>query len=450
MKISKLNLEGSFQFLKKNLNQQFIKNVITVGFVSLLIKALGFYKELVIAQEFGLSELLDTFLIAILIPGFISTVFLSSYKNVFIPNYISELKQKGDISSFQTTSFLVTLSIGLFFILITYLFSDVYLETFFAGHTNSYYDLIKLQLHYILPCLIFWAVSSLLTGLLNIDNEYFFASFGSLFMTISIIVCLLFFKEALKEKVLAVGMLIGSFLDFLFLLGISIKRKIIHIGTPDFKSKNIRILIKQVPAKISSSLINGLNPIVDQYFSAQLVVGSIAALSYGLKIPAFIIGLIGIALGNVLLPYFSSQAVENYQKTYKLLQKMLLYNFIGCTLLALGLILFSEPIVSLVYERNAFKPDDTQIVYRVQQMYLLQIPFYVMGMIMNRYLTAINKNNFLVVTSTISLLLNIILNYILIRAMGLYGLALGTSIVSLTNTVVIYFYINRINKLQHV
>lgn len=450
MKLTKKSIKSNLHFLKGKLNHQFIKNVITVGLVSLLIKALGFYKELVIAQNFGLSEILDTFLIAILIPGFISTVFLSSYRNVFIPNYISELKQKGNIKSFQATSFLVTISLGLFFILVSYLFSDVYLEIFFAGHTESYYNLIKLQLHYILPCLIFWAISSLLTGLLNIDNEYFFASFGSLFMTLSIIICLIFFKEVLKEKVLAVGMLIGSFLDLLFLIGVSLKRKIIHIGRPDFKSDNIRILIKQVPAKISSSLINGLNPIVDQYFSAQLIVGSIAALNYGLKIPAFIIGLIGIALGNVLLPYFSSQAVENHQKTYKLLQKMLLYNFIGCTILALGLILFSEPIVSLVYERNAFKPEDTQIVYRVQQMYLLQIPFYVLGMIMNRYLTAINKNNFLVITSTVSLLLNIILNFILVKAMGLYGLALGTSIVSFMNTVIIYIYIKRLNSLQNV
>ncbi|MEQ8217990.1 MAG: lipid II flippase MurJ [Arenibacter sp.] len=450
MKILKKLSLIDINLLKKKLNHQFIKNVITVGLVSLTIKALGFYKELIIAQKFGLSEILDTFFIAILIPGFISTVFLSSYRNVFIPNYIAELKQKGNIRSFQTTSFLVTISIGLFFILITYLFSDVYLETFFAGHTESYYYLIKLQLHFILPCLFFWAISSLLTGLLNIDNDYFFASFGTLFMTLSIIVCLIFFKDILKERVLAVGMLVGSFLDFLFLLSISFKRKIIRIGKPDFKNDNIRILIKQVPAKISSSLINGLNPIVDQYFSAQLIVGSIAALNYGLKIPAFIIGLIGIALGNVLLPYFSSQSVMNYNKTFQLLRKMLRFNLIGCSIIAIGLIIFSEPIVSLVYERNAFKPEDTQIVYRVQQMYLLQIPFYVMGMIMNKYLTAINKNNFLVVTSTVSLILNIILNFILIKAMGLYGLALGTSIVSLINTVIIYLYINRINKLQHV
>jgi len=269
-------------------------------------------------------------------------------------------------------------------------------------------------------------------------------------MTLSIIVCLLFFKDILKERVLAIGMLIGSFLDFLFLLGISLKRKILQLGKPDFNNRNIRILLKQMPSKVSSALLNGLNPIVDQYFSAQLIVGSIAALNYGIKIPAFVIGLIGIALGNVLLPYFSNLVVENPNKTFQLLRKMLLYNLIGCTILSLGLLILSEPIVSLIYERNAFKPQDTQIVYRVQQMYILQIPFYVMGMIMNRYLTAINRNIFLVVSSTISLLLNIVLNYILIKSMGLYGLALSTSIVSLINTIIIYFYIRSINKTANV
>ena len=122
----------------------------------------------------------------------------------------------------------------------------------------------------------------------------------------------------------------------------------------------------------------------------------------------------------------------------------------ACGILAIALILLSQPIVSIIFERNAFTPENTEIVYRVQQMYILQIPFYVMGMVMNRYLTAINKNNFLVVTSTISLILNIVLNYFLIRTIGLYGLALATSLVSLVNTMIIYLYIKKINRLLYV
>lgn len=210
------------------------------------------------------------------------------------------------------------------------------------------------------------------------------------------------------------------------------------------------MVFKQIPAKISSALINGLNPVVDQYFSAQLIVGSLAALNFGYKIPAFAIGIIGIALGNVLLPYFSNLAAENKAKTLEMLKKLLRFSFVISAVISAIIIILSQPIVSIIFERNAFTPDDTLIVYKVQQMYLLQVPFYITGMVMNRYLTAINKNNFLVISSLVSLILNTTLNIILIDMFGIYGLALATSMVSMINCLLIYLYINHINKKQYV
>ena len=432
--------------LKNKLAQPVVRNILTVGVITLLIKGLGFYKELIIAENFGLSELLDTFLIAMLIPGFISTVFLGSYSNVFIPNYIKELKQDGNIKSFQTTSLLITLGIAIVFIIIAYLFTDVYLQTVFEGHTEQYYNLIKTQLYYLLPCIVLWSLSSLMIGVLNVNNEFFYSSLGGIFMSLGIICSLVFFRDVLQEKVLAVGVLGGSVAGICYTLIIALNKKVIHLGRPDFLNENIIILIKQIPAKVSSALINAVNPIVDQFFSAQLVIGSIAALNYGLKIPMFVIGLIGIALGNVLLPYFSNFAADDFRNALLKLRKVLKYNLIICIIIAAVLFLSSEFLVALIYERKAFTAKDTQIVFRVQEMYILMIPFYVSGLIMNRFLTAINKNNFLVVTSTVSLLLNIILNYILIEKMGVLGLALATSLVSMTNTIIIYSYIVRLKK----
>src|SRR5690554_7122469 len=80
-----------------------------------MVKGFGFYKEIVIASNFGLSELLDTFLIAALVPGFIYQVFLGAFKSVFIPNYIMEQKTDRSISSFQATSFIITISTTAFF-----------------------------------------------------------------------------------------------------------------------------------------------------------------------------------------------------------------------------------------------------------------------------------------------------------------------------------------------
>ena len=423
-----------------------ITNVIIVGITTLIVSGLGFFKEIVVANTFGLSELLDTFYIAILVPSFISGVFLGSFNSVFIPNYVSELKTGKSIGAFQSTSFLMTILVSLLFLIIAFLFTDVYLETFFKGHTQQYYDLIKVQFYYVAPCILFWGFSSLINGILTIDDEFTFSSLNTVFTPISIIICLVFFKEQLGTIVLAFGTLIGSFLSFLFILTVAIKRNIIHLHRPDFKSVNIKILFKQLPAKLSSSLLSGINPLVDQYFSAQLIIGSIAALNYGIKIPAFGISIIGAALGNVLLPYFSKNAIDNRQETFKKLTKILKYLIIVSSIVVIISIFLSAPIISILFERNAFTSSDTLIVSKIQQMYLLQIPSYVTGLVMVKFLTSINKNNFMVIASVVNLLLNVVLNYMLIKSMGVYGLALATSLVSIINSIILYVYIIKLNK----
>ncbi|MFT7051066.1 MAG: putative peptidoglycan lipid II flippase [Psychroserpens sp.] len=420
--------------------------MITVGFASLLVSFFGFFKEILIADSFGLSELLDTFYVAMLLPGFVSGVFLRSFNSVFIPNYVSELKTGKNIGAFQSTSILITVGVALLFLIFAILFTDVYLEVFFENHTQSYYDLVKLQFYFVAPCIIFWGFSSLISGLLTIDNEFRLSSISSIFIALSIIVCLVFFKEQLGNLVLALGTLIGSILSFVFLAITAFKRGILFMNMPDFKSANIIILFRQLPAKVSSSLLSGINPIIDQYFSAQLIVGSIAALNYGIKIPAFAISIVGLSVGNVLLPYFSKKAVDNKELLFKEIKKILKYLIVVGLVIMVILVVVSQPIIWLIFERNAFTGDDTVIVSKIQQMYLLQIPSYIVGLIMVKFLTAINKNNFMVLASVMNLLLNITFNFILIDLMGVYGLALATSIVSIVNSLILYLYINKLNK----
>lgn len=441
---SKFDLKS---FLYSLLKSATISNVITVGLTTLIVSGLSFFKEMVVANSFGLSELLDTFYIAILVPSFISGVFLGSFKSVFIPNYVGELKTGNNAGAFQSTSFIITICVSIVFLVFAILFTDTYLELFFKGHTIEYYNLVKIQFYYVAPCILFWGMSSLLSSLLTIDDEFKYSSIAGIFTPIAIIISLIFFKEQLGVVVLAFGTLIGSVISFLFLYFIAYRRGIIHLNKPEFLSVNTKVLFRQLPAKLSSGLLSGVNPLIDQYFSAQLIVGSIAALNYGLKIPSFAIAIVGIALGNVLLPYFSKNAVDNRAEAFIKLKNILKYLIIGSFSAVIILVLLSTPIIWLVFERNAFSSSDTIIVSKIQQMYILQIPSYVTGLVMVMFLTSINKNNFMVLTSLISLIMNIVLNYILIDLMGVYGLALATSIVSLINSIILYVYIKRINSI---
>jgi putative peptidoglycan lipid II flippase len=423
--------------LKKN---RVLNNVLLVGSITLFIKFIGFYKETIVAANFGLSLVLDTFFIAYLIPGFIQSVFLNSFKSVFIPNYVAELKTGNNMASFQATGFLITALISIFFILIAILFTDTYLRLFFDGHDETYYQLVKSQFYYVLPCIFFWGFSSLLSGLLNINEEFRYSSFYSIFIPLTIIICLVFFKENLGNMVLAIGSLIGSITAFLYLLYICIKKKILKLSLPKLNNVNTQIMFRQVPIKMTSSVFSSLHSIIDQYFAAQLFIGSIAALNYASKIPAFTISLIVIAMSSVLLPHFSKLVMNNKPKAFQELFKMLKILFILSAVVAIVGILTSDFFIALFFERKEFTTKDTELVANLQKIILIYIPFKISGELLVNFLTSINKNIYMAIVSFISVILNVILNFVLINIYGVFGIAIATTTVVIIRNSILFLF----------
>lgn len=428
------------QEIKKVSKSNVIKNIAIVVIITLIIKTLGFYKESVVAANYGLSELLDTYYIAFLLPGFIYNVFIEAFKSVFIPNYIAELKAGNNIASFQATGFIITAVISIFFMIICFLFTDIYLDSLFPGHTTAYYNLVKSQFYYILPCIIFWGLSSLLSGLLNINDEFKLSTFDGIFLPLTILGCLFFFKDTFGEKVLAIATLIGSIFGFCYLLVVCIKKNILLVSKPSFKNTNARLMFSQIPAKVTSGFLSGLHGVVDQYFAAQLILGSITALNYGLKIPAFAIGITVIAMSNVLLPYFSKLVLTEERKAFEQLFKLLKTIFITMAIIAVLGILTSDFFVSLFFERKEFTSEDTEIVSNIQKIILIYIPFKISGMLLVNFLTSINKNNYMAYVSLISIIINIVLNFILIKFYGVYGIAIATTTVVIIRNVILFLF----------
>jgi len=427
--------------LKKLSGNLVFQNLILVSGITLLIKGLGFYKETVVASNFGLSELLDTFYIAILVPTFISNVFLGAYRSVFIPNYIAELKIKGNKASFQASSFLITLLVSIFFVIIAYLFTDVYLENLFPNHTQAYYSLVKEQFYVLLPCVFFWGLASLINGLLNVANEYRLSTIGGVITPLAMLVCLFWFKDELGSQVLAVGTLAGSVFGFLYLLIVAINKKILFLNFPDFGNKNIKTLFLQLPAKISSGVLTAMNSVVDQFFAGQLVVGSIAAINYGIKIPMFMASIIMIAVSNVMLPHFAKTILENRKKAYRTLFTSLKVVIVGGSIVSIVGIIVSHDLVALLFERNEFSSKDTEIVSYIQQIFLIYVPFNIAGMIMGNFLTSTNKNAVMAYLAFAGVVLNILLDYIFIQYYGILGIAICTTVVIVLKNTALGYYI---------
>lgn len=412
----------------------------------MLVKGLGFYKESVVAANFGLSEVLDTFFIAFLVPGFILNVFIGAFKSVFIPNYIAELQTGNEVSSFQATGFFITFLISGLFTLIAFLFTDVYLENFFPGHTGEYYELIKSHFQFLMPCIIFWGLSSILSGLLNIADEFRLSTFSSIFVPLAIIVCVFLFRDVFGDMVLAVGTLIGSIASFIYLLGVCLWKKTIHLSMPKFGNTNARVMFAQVPAKVSSGFLTGMNGVVDQFFAAQLAAGSIAAINYGNKMPAFLNGILVVAITNVMLPHFSKMFLENKKRTFQQMFKIIKIVFLVGGICAIIGFFLSDFLVALFFQRNEFTAEDTDLVADIQQIFLIYIPFSIAALVVVNFLTSINKNTVMAYVSLGALVLNIVLDYILIQYYGILGIALCTTIVIIGKDTVLLYYTYKLSK----
>jgi putative peptidoglycan lipid II flippase len=431
--------------LNKAVSNPLIKNMLIVGAVTLLIKAIAFYKETIIAGSFGLGEVIDTFLVAILVPTFIQSVFINSLKNIFIPNYITELKNNGDKGSFQAIIVIITVGISLVSCLIAFFAIDVFLNLIYSDFPESYYPLIKDQLYFVLPCLFFWGISSVLGGLLEVSNRFLVSTLAELFPLLTMIFFLIFLKDTFGHMVLAYGTFAGSILGFIYLLFFSIKYNDFVISKP-VMNDNARLMVRQLPPKISSSFLSAMNNYIDQFFVGQLVIGSMAALSYGNRLPAFGVTIIIMAIGSVILPHFSRLVNEDLKSAYHQLFKALkLVLGIGTIIIILG-ILMSDWIVELWLERGEFTHDDTLKVSAIQQILLISVPFNLCTLIMVKFLTSINKNNFMAWISLANLVINIVLNIILVKYYEVYGLVLSTTLVLILGSLFYFSYTYKLYK----
>jgi putative peptidoglycan lipid II flippase len=99
--------------------------------------------------------------------------------------------------------------------------------------------------------------------------------------------------------------------------------------------------------------------------------------------------------------------------------------------------------VRLVFQRGAFQAEDTLLVARIQQMYLLQVPFFVLGILGVRMLVALSKNHLLTIMAVVNLIVNVVGNLVFMRWFGVSGIALSTSVVYMVSMSMILILVAR-------
>ena len=409
-----------------------------IGALGTLATVAAFLKELVVARQFGRGDEIDAFLIAFLLPAFAINVVGSSLSASLVPAVVQVSTRQGAQAGARLFSSAVVSGAAML-VAVSVLLAAAFplLLPAFASNFAPGKRALTLALFYaLLPVVTINGIATIWSGMLNAGHRFAAAAAAPLLVPVVTVLFLLLFARAWGVYALVAGTVTGM-LAQCGLLAMALRRRGLPI-VPRWHGldANLRQVIGQYLPMVAGAALMSSTALVDLAMAAMLDRGSVAALGYGGKLAAAAVGIGSQALGTAVLPHFS-QMVANGDKrglrhTLVTWSRVVLATAALATLLLVAL---SEPITRLLFERGAFTADDTRMVAPVQSMYLLQVPFYLAGILFVRVISALQRNTVLMCGAVISLAVNVVMNLVLMRYLGVAGIALSTSIVYLLSLI---------------
>jgi putative peptidoglycan lipid II flippase len=178
-----------------------------------------------------------------------------------------------------------------------------------------------------------------------------------------------------------------------------------------------------------SSVVSSGGLLVDQAMAAMLVAGSVSALAYANRFVSVVLTLLAGAISTAIIPYLSRMiACRDWAGCRHTIRMWVRLTALVSVPIAVLLISGARPLVRLVLQHGKFGPRDTNVVASVLAMYAIQIPFFVVSRVYYRFIVAMRRTDLILYCGVINLGLDIVLNLVLMRRFGVAGIALATSL----------------------
>lgn len=422
-------------------NRKIFGAAITVGLGTALVKVASVAKELVVAWKFGTADELDAFLIALVVPFFITNIIASSFKAALIPTYIHVREQEGIDAAQKLFSGATTWSLGLLAIatIVMLVAAPLILPLIAGGFSSEKLDLTYKLLWTISPIILLSGVITIWGAVLNAGESFALVAIAPI-ITPALTILLLFGMNYWGVFNLALGLVCGQILEII-VVGIALQRQGVAL-LPQWYGfdTHLREVAGQYAPTIAAAFLMCSSGLVDQSMAAMLPSGSVAALNYGNRIISLPVTITNTALSTAVIPYFSKMvAREDWTNVRHTLKRYMGLIFAFSIPLTGLIILFSEPIVQILLQRGSFTANDARLVAQIQACYAFQIPFYIASILVVRLISAMRSNQILMWGSGGNLIINIGLNYLFMQWLGVPGIALSTSGVYLFSFLFLFF-----------
>jgi putative peptidoglycan lipid II flippase len=430
-----------------SVNRRIFRAAAIVTVAAVLVKIVAVVKEFVVAGTFGRTDATDAFLIAFLIPGLLVNLFSESMNQALIPTLVRVREQEGSqkaqelLSSAMAWTCLLlacgSVAMGLaaqfFFPLIVPRFGPAKLlltEHMFYG---------------LLPLVLLTGIASNCASVLNTFERFGSPTLVPVTIPLAIILGSWFLAPQFGIWVLVYANVAGSVAQALILIWMMQTHGYLFRLRWGAATEATREVAGQYGPILLSGLVASSGLIVDQAMAATLPSASVTSLVYANRFVSVVLTILAGAIATAVTPYFSQMVSrQDWAACRHTINTYVKITALVSIPTALIMIFGSHLFVRLTYQHGAFGPADTAAVAPVQAMYAIQLPFFIVSRVFYRYLVAIRRTSLILICGIINLVLDVILNLILMRWYGVAGIALATSLWTVSTFIFLCYWAYRL------
>lgn len=423
------------------------KAVLSLAAAGLVVKLGGWAREMVLAGYFGRSDAMDALLAALLIPNLLVNLFAESMNQALIPTLVRVRLQQGHARAQELLSrsmALLVVLLGAAAVVIA-LLAHMAFPLVASGFSAPKLEL-SVRLFYVLaPFLILSGVAANCNAVLNSAEIFALPALAGLIVPLTTVVTVLELHSALGIWSVAIGMVAGATMHA-GVMAASLPASGYRFRLRWYGNTGAsREVAHQYGATFLSSIVASAGLLVDQAMAAMLPAGSVSALVFGGRFASVVMSLAAGAVSAAVVPYLSGLvARRDWSACRDALRRWPRMAALGSVPMALAIIAGAHGIVRLTLQRGAFGAGDIAVVARVLAMYAIQIPFFVVSRIFYRFVLTMRRADLVLACGAINLVLDVVLNVVLMRSMGVAGIALATSLWSISTCALFAFWAYRL------
>jgi len=343
-----------------------LKALATVSGMTLASRILGFVRDVVIARTFGAGLATDAFFVAFKIPNLLRRLFAEgAFSQAFVPILAEYRNQRGESETRLLVDHVATLlAIVLFVVALAGVAAApfiIYVSAPGFSELPAKFDLTVSLLRITFPYIFFISLVALAGGILNTYSRFSVPAFTPVLLNLSFIASALWFAPYVDPPVMALAWAVfaGGVLQLAFQVPFLARVRLVPRFRLDLRDSGVWRIIRQMGPAVFGVSIGQVSLLINMVFASFLVTGSVSWLYYADRLMEFPTGLLGVALGTILLPslsrYHATHSTEEYSR---LLDWGLRLTLLLALPAAAALALLAVPLTTTLFHYGEFSAND--------------------------------------------------------------------------------------------